>query len=251
MRLADKVAIVTGGSRGIGRAISLALAEEGAKVVVNYCSNKKAANEVIEKIKAKGQQAVSIKADVSKKKEIDEMVSSAVKKFGRIDILVNNAGVGPFVDFFDVTEEIWDEVHAINTKGIFFTSQAVARVMVDKKIKGRIINITSISGEKATNPLQVPYCTSKGGANMLTKIMALALSPYKITVNAILPGTIETDINREVLSDDKVRDGIIELTPLKCLGEAEDIAEAVIYFASNESKWTTGSLLPIDGGFIV
>lgn len=251
MRVENKVAIVTGGSRGIGRAVSLALAKEGAKVVVNYRTNEKAADEVIEKIKAKGQQAISIKADVSKKREIDEMVSLVVKKFGKIDILVNNAGVAHFVDFFDVTEEMWDKVHSINTKAIFFMSQAVAREMVDKKIKGKIINITSISGEKATNPLQVPYCTSKGGANMLTKIMALALSPYKITVNAILPGTIETDINREVLSDDKLRNRIIEITPLKCLGEPEDIAEAVIYFASDESKWTTGSLLPIDGGFII
>jgi len=249
MKLKNKVALVTGGSRGIGRAISLGLADEGAMVVVNYHSNKKAADEVVRKIKTKGRQAISVQADVSKKKEIDRMVNIAVKKFGKIDILVNNAGIGPFVDFFDVTEEIWDRIQAINTKSIFFASQAVARVMVDRKIRGKIINITSISGEKATDPLQVPYCTSKGGANMLTKIMAVALAQYKINVNAILPGTVETDINRDILANKKVREGIINNTPLRILGEPTDIVEATILFASEGAKWITGSLLVIDGGF--
>jgi NAD(P)-dependent dehydrogenase (short-subunit alcohol dehydrogenase family) len=252
MKLKGKVAVVTGGAGGIGSAICLALAREGANVVINYYSklDQKSANIIVEKIKAMGREAISVKADVTKKKEIDNMISTAVKKFGKIDILVNVAGICPFVDFFSITEKIWDRVFAVNTKSIFFVSQAAAKVMIDKKIKGRIINITSISGEKATSPLQIPYCASKGAANMLTKVMAVALAPYNITVNAVLPGTIETNINKKVLADKKVRDSIIKATPLKCLGETQDIAEAVMYFASDEAKWTTGSLLVVDGGFI-
>lgn len=250
MRLKDKVAIVTGGSRGIGRAISLGMAREGAKVVVNCVSNEVAACEVVDMIRNEGGEAIAYRAHVASKPEVEGMVKAVVEKYGRIDILVNNAGVAKFIDFFETTEEDWDWHQNTNCKGIFLTSQAVAREMV-KTGGGRIVNVTSISGEKATNPLQVAYCTSKGGANMLTKIMALALAPYNITVNAVLPGTIETDINRDVLADPKVRQSIIEATPLKCLGQPEDVVGAVILLASDESKWTTGALLVVDGGFML
>lgn len=250
MRLKDKVAIVTGGSRGIGRAISLGLAREGAKVVVNYASNEAAALEVVNLIRDSGGEAIACRAHVGKKADAETLARTAVDKFGRIDILVNNAGVAAFIDFFETTEEDWDWHQTTNCKGVFLVSQAVAREMV-KTGGGRIVNVTSISGEKATNPLQVAYCTSKGGANMLTRIMALALAPYNITVNAVLPGTIETDINRDILADDSVREAIIEKTPLKCLGVPEDVVGAVILFASDESKWTTGALLAVDGGFIL
>ena len=145
------------------------------------------------------------------------MVDSVVREFGTIDVLVNNAGVCHFLDFFDVTEVEWDFHQNINCKGVFLCSQAVARVMRERCF-GRIINVTSISGEKATNPQQVPYCTSKGGANMLTQVMAVALAPYNITVNAVLPGTIETDINREILASDGAMESICEATPLRTLG---------------------------------
>ncbi|HUV05549.1 MAG TPA: 3-oxoacyl-ACP reductase family protein [Armatimonadota bacterium] len=250
MRLKDKVAIVTGGSRGIGRAIALGMAREGAKVVVNYVANDAAANEVVEMIRKSGGEAMAFKAHVASKPAVEAMAKAVVDKYGRIDILVNNAGVAAFIDFFETTEEAWDWHQNTNCKGIFLASQAVAREMV-KTGGGRIINVTSISGEKATNPLQVAYCTSKGGANMLSKVMALALAPYNITVNAVLPGTIETDINRDVLADPKARNAIIENTPLKCLGEPEDIVGAVMLLASDESKWTTGTFIVVDGGFIL
>jgi len=250
MRLAGKVALVTGGSRGIGRAICLEYAKEGAKVAVNYTSHPGAADEVVALIKKRGGQARSYKADVSNKAEVDKMVAAAIKDFGRIDVLVNNAGVAPFVDFFDCDEETWDRTQAVNCKGIFLVSQAAARDMVKKGTKGKIVNVTSISGEKATSELQVPYCTSKGAANMLTKIMALALAKYGICVNAILPGTIETDINRDVLDSGTVRSDIEHATPLGCLGKTEHIAYAAVLLGSDESGWTTGSLLAIDGGFI-
>jgi len=247
--LKDKVALVTGGSRGIGRAISLALAQEGATVVVNYVTHCKAAKKVVEEIIRKGGKAIDIKADVSKKKEVENMIKTIINKLGQINILINNAGVGPFVKFFDITEELWDWTQNVNTKGIFLVSQAVAREMI-KIGGGKIINITSISGEKVTSEFQVPYCVSKAGANMLTKAMAVALAPYKINVNAILPGTIATDINRESLADKKTKERIINQTPLKSIGKPKDIVGAVILFASREANWITGALLSIDGGFM-
>lgn len=250
MRLKDKVAIVTGGARGIGRAIALAMAREGAKVVVNYASNTKAADETVDMIKAAGGTAIACKANVSEKAEVDAMIRETIAQFGRIDILVNNAGVAKFIDFFETTEEEWDWHQNTNCKGVFLTSQAAAKEMKNTG-GGRIVNVTSISGEKATNPLQVAYCTSKGGANMLTSIMALALAPYNINVNAVLPGTIETDINRDILAEPGAKCAIEENTPLKCLGMPEDIAGAVIYLASDEAKWTTGAMIVVDGGFML
>lgn len=250
MRLEGKVAIVTGGSRGIGKAIAVEMAREGAKVAVNYVSNETAANETVDAIRAHGGQAMAAKAHVASKTEVDAMVKAVVDHFGRIDVLVNNAGVCRFLDFFETTEEDWDWHQDINCKGVFLTSQACAREM-RKTGGGRIVNVTSISGEKATNPRQVAYCTSKGGANMLTKVLALALAPYSITVNAVLPGTIETDINRDILAQPGARDDICESTPLKSLGEPEHIAHAVILLASDESEWTTGAELVVDGGFML
>ena len=250
MRLDGKRVIVTGGSRGIGRGIAIAMASEGARVAVNYTANEAAAREVVEAIKAGGTEAIAVKADVACKSDVDAMIAEVVGAFGGVDVLVNNAGVCHFLDFFEVTEQEWDFHQDINCKGIFLASQAAARVMKDQG-GGRIVNVTSISGEKATDPQQVPYCASKGGANMLTQVMALALAPYGITVNAVLPGTIETDINRDILAQDGIEAAIIEATPLKTLGLPEHVAEAVIYFAGDQSGWTTGALLPVDGGFML
>jgi 3-oxoacyl-[acyl-carrier protein] reductase len=250
MRLQGKRCIVTGGSRGIGRGIALAMANEGAKVAINYTSNQSAARQVVELIAGAGGTAMMVKADVSNKVEVDAMVAEVERAWGGIDVLVNNAGVCHFLDFFEVTEEEWDFHQNINCKGVFLASQAAARVMRARG-GGRIVNVTSISGEKATNARQVPYCTSKGGANMLTQVMALALAPHGITVNAVLPGTIKTDINRDILESGGVERSICEATPLGCLGLPEHIAEAVIYFAGDQSGWTTGALLPVDGGFML
>ena len=250
MRLRDKVIIVTGGSRGLGRACAIRCAEEGARVTVNYSSNAAAATDVVKAIASLGGQAIAVQADVSAKKEVENMVNRTLDKFGAITGLINNAGIAPFVDFLETDEETWDRTMAVNSKGVFLVTQCVARAMIASGCGGRICNVTSISGEKATNPLQVPYCTSKGAANMFTKVAALALSKYNITVNAILPGTIETDINREVLRGEGVRRGIELATPLNRLGDVDDIAYATVYFMSDESRWVTGSLLVIDGGYI-
>jgi NAD(P)-dependent dehydrogenase (short-subunit alcohol dehydrogenase family) len=250
MRLKGKRIIVTGGSRGIGREISIAMAREGARVAVNYTANEDAAREVVARITEAGGQAVAVQADVANKVQVDAMAGAIERKLGGIDVLVNNAGVCHFLDFFQTTEAEWDFHQNINCKGIFLCSQAAARVMRTQG-GGRIVNITSISGECATNARQVAYCTSKGGANMLTQVMAVALAPYKITVNAVLPGTIETDINRDILAQPGATEAIVEATPLKSLGLPKHIAEAVIYFASDDAGWTTGALLPVDGGFML
>ncbi|MCL5942191.1 MAG: glucose 1-dehydrogenase [Actinobacteria bacterium] len=250
MRLKGKRTIVTGGSRGIGRGIAIAMAREGAHVAINFTANEDAAREVVERIRADDGEAVAVQADVTDKVQVDAMVAAIERVLGGIDVLVNNAGVCHFLDFFETTEAEWNFHQNVNCKGIFLCSQAAARAMKARG-GGRIINVTSISGEKATSPRQVAYCASKGGANMLTQVMAVALAPYNITVNAVLPGTIETDINRDILAQPGATEEIVGATPLRTLGLPQHIAEAVIYFASDESGWTTGALLPVDGGFVL
>jgi NAD(P)-dependent dehydrogenase (short-subunit alcohol dehydrogenase family) len=250
-RLENKTIIVTGSSRGIGKACAIQCAKNGANVVIHGRSVTDAFKNTITEIEASGAKVIGVTGDVSSKTDVEKIVKEVVEKFGKIDGLINNAGVAHFSSFLEISEEDWERTMAINAKGPFLMTQAVAKTMISTKIAGRICNVTSISGEKATSPMQVAYCSSKGAANMFTKIAALALAEYKITVNAILPGTIETDINRDVLADEKITKSIINATPLKCLGDTDDVAYATVYFMSDESKWVTGTLMAIDGGFII
>ncbi len=250
MKLKGKVALVTGSARGIGRGIAEALAAEGAVVVINGRKALDAAQEVKKAIEFAGGKAIIQMGDVSTKKDCDRIVAAVVKEAGRLDILVNNAGICPFNDFFNITEEEWDLVQTTNTKAVFLLSQAAAQVMKNQGDGGRIINVTSISGARVTNPQQVAYSTSKAAANMLTHCMASSLAPHGITVNAVLPGTIPTDINAHVLADQKIMSTIINNTPLRALGTPKDVADAVLYFASPDTNWVTGSLLVVDGGYI-
>ena len=249
-RLEGKTIIVTGSSRGIGKACAIRCAEAGASVAVHGRTVTEALENTVAAIKAAGGSAIAVAGDVSKKTDAEHIVGETMAAFGAIDGLVNNAGIGPFIDFMEVTEEQWDSIMAINAKGPFLMTQCVAATMIEAGRPGRILNVTSISGAKATNPLQVPYCTSKGAANMFTKVAALALGKHGITVNAILPGTIETDMSRDFLSEEGVSGSIVVATPLGRLGDVDDIGRAVVYFMSDESKWVTGALLAIDGGFI-
>jgi L-rhamnose 1-dehydrogenase len=247
-RFKDKVAIVTGGSRGIGRAIVEGFAREGAKVAVAHLDGTE--THVREAISAVGQdRAIGIAADVGDENAVAKVIERTIVAFGRIDILVNSAGICPFTDVFDLTADEFDRVLAVNTRGIFLMSQAAAGRM-RRTGGGAIVNITSISGERFTNPKQLAYCTSKAAANMLTRGLAVTLAPFNIRVNAVLPGTIPTDINRDVLAAPGVADAIINATPLKSLGEPKDIAAAVLYLASEDAKWVTGTLLVVDGGFV-
>ena len=248
--LEGKAIIVTGSSRGIGRACAIRCAEAGAKVAVHGRHVSGALTDTIAAIEQAGGSAIAVVGDIADKADVERIVAGSLAAFGAIDGLVNNAGIGPFIDFLEVTEEEWDRVMAVNAKGPFLMTQRVARSMIEAGRPGRICNVTSISGEKATNPQQVPYCTSKGAANMFTKVAALALAKHGITVNAVLPGTIKTDINRDILADERVVRSITQATPLGSLGTVDDVAHAVVYFMSDESRWVTGALLAVDGGFI-
>lgn len=247
MRLNDKKAIVTGGATGIGQAVSIALAREGADVLVGDIQE---ATETLKSVQALGRRGISIRTDVTQNDQVEAMVRRAIQEFGRIDILVNNAGIALFKPFFETTGADWDRQMNINGKGVFLVSQAVAKVM-RKQGSGRIVNIGSISADRAGMNISA-YCASKAAVSALTLCLALELAEYGIVVNAVLPGTTETSLNREWHRINPTgRQENIEATPMKRLGRPEDIANAVAYLASEESSWTTGALLRVDGGYCV
>jgi L-rhamnose 1-dehydrogenase len=249
MHLKDKVAIVTGATRGIGRAIAVRFGQEGARVVV-VGRGEDMGRETVRLVGAAGGQAIFVPTDVSDTAQVQDMVDAVVDRWGRIDILVNNAAICPFMDFLEMPESLWDQVLDVNLKGYFLCSQTVARVMVEQGIKGRIIAVSSISAEFGGSQ-QAHYCASKAGINLLVKSMAISLGPHGITCNAVLPGTVETDINREALSDPEVRDYWLNRGPIGGLGKPEDIAGPVLFFACDDSAWCTGSMLVVDGGVSV
>jgi L-rhamnose 1-dehydrogenase len=246
-RLEGKIALVTGASRGIGRAIALRLAEEGAVVAVNHPGEAKEAREVVRLARSRGGEAVSVRADVAHKRQVDRMVAWVIERFGRIDILVNNAGICPFAEFLDITAETWDRTHDVNLRGVFLCSQAVARHMVGQGIRGRIISVSSFSSYVG-GIIQAHYCPTKAGVNLLMRSMATALGPHGITCNSVLPGTVLTDINSMFLSDPDHRRETIEHIPLGRLGEPEDIAGVVAFLASDDARYMSGAELLVDGG---
>ncbi len=244
MKLADKVAIVTGAGKEIGKGIALELAKAGADVVANYAHSEMGAKEVVTDIKAIGRNAIAIQADVSQASDVNAMIDQAYQVFGRIDILVNNAGVTIFRDFFEVSEADWDMVLGVNLKGTFLCSQAAARRMKEVG-DGKIINIGSVHSQ-ATLPEFTPYVASKGGIDALTRQMALALAPYKINVNTIAPGLIEVEKIRANPIYDRAHRA--KQIPWGRVGFPEDIGKIVVFFASEESEFITGQVLFVDGG---
>lgn len=239
----NKVVIVTGGARGIGKAIVLALAEAGYKVVLNYNKSEKEAIKIKELLTKKGQIVEIYKADVSKKEEVEELVDFTIKKFGKVDVLINNAGIYNFNLIQDIEETEWDEIININLKSVFLCSQAVMRDMLKRK-DGCIINISSIDGEKGAAG-EVHYCASKAGIDGITKALARELGPSNIRVNSIAPGAIKTDMNKDITDEDwKV---VIEETPLRKLGKPEDIAKCVKWLI--EDDFTTGQVISVNGGW--
>lgn len=241
------VSLVTGASRGIGRAIAVALASAGSDVAINHLDDSDEAESVAAEIASLGRRSVHVSADVSHSPSVQTVVDETLGALGRIDILVCNAGICPFADFLEIPEQMWDRVLAVNLKGVFLVSQAVARHMVERGGGGRIVATGSISSLMGGSR-QAHYCASKAGENLLIKSMAISLAPYGITCNAVLPGTIETDINRQALQDADLRARLEAGTPVGRLGQPQDVTGAVLWLASQEAAWTTGSLVVVDGG---
>ncbi|MBK5101706.1 MAG: 3-oxoacyl-ACP reductase FabG [Desulfobacteraceae bacterium] len=247
MKLKDKIAVVTGSSRGVGRAVALGLAKEGAKLVVNYTSNEKAAKEVVSSIQSMGSEAVSIKADVAQKSDVDKLIGSAIETFGGLDILVNNAGFTRPALMIKMTEEQWDEVVDIHLKGAFLCSQAAANHMKEQN-SGKIINVTSVAGLVGTVG-QINYSAAKGGIISMTKSIARELARYNVCANVISLGIVATDMTEKIRTDEKLRQIYMNRILLKRFAEAEDIAPAFAFLASDESNYITGQLLCVDGGY--
>ncbi len=244
--LSEKIAVVTGAGRGLGLDISLALARYGAHVVA--CSRTESELETVaEKIRAMGRQAITVPMDVSHIRSIRIMVDHAVEAFGRIDILVNNAGINRPQRAEDVTEDNWDQVMNTNLKGLFFCAQAVGRVMISQK-KGKIINISSDAGTVGI-PDRAAYCASKGGVNLVTKVLAIEWAQHHINVNAIAPAFIETPLTEPMLKDPSFNKYVLENTPLGRVGKPKDVSSAVVFLASEASDYMTGHILLIDGGW--
>ena len=247
--LEGKVAIVTGGSKGIGREIALAFAEAGADVVVCSRALDGQLEAVAEEIKKLGRRSLAIPTDITQKASIDNMVQRTADEFGAIDILVNNAGLLVVTPFLEHSEETWDQVIDTNLKGYFLCSQAVAKKMIDRK-KGNIINMSSIRGLRAGRD-RVAYCVSKAGVIMMTQVMALELAQYHIRVNAIAPGWIKTQLNEHLWRDPGNRKKIEATVPLGHLAEPDTIAGAALFLASDVSSYITGHTLAVDGGFTI
>jgi 3-oxoacyl-[acyl-carrier protein] reductase len=242
--LQGQVAIVTGGSRGIGRAIALSLGEAGADVVVNYAGSAEAAEQVVQSIVLMGRRAMKFQADVSSSKQVEEMIKKTLEQFGKIDILVNNAGITRDNLIMRMKEEEFDQVIATNLKGVFNCVKAVTRQMM-KQRSGRIINISSVVGALG-NPGQANYVAAKAGVIGLTKASARELASRGITVNAVAPGFIETDMTDKLTED--MRNSLMQQIPLQRLGQTEDIARVVRFLASSDSAYMTGQTIHVDGG---
>lgn len=244
--LKGKTALVTGSSRGIGRAIAVKLAEAGADVVVCGRSESDALNETEKLITKIGRKAYKATADTSKPDEIKKLFLFVEKEIGCIDIMVNNAAVLTRNPFLDLTVEEWDKLMETNARGYFLCAQSAARLMVKRGKGGRIINVSSISQYEAAHG-RTHYCASKGAIGMLTKGMALELASYGITANEVLPGSISTDFNSDVLSDSEYYKNCVDGIPLGRIGKPEDIAGAVVMLASDEASYISGAEIVIDG----
>jgi glucose 1-dehydrogenase len=248
-RLTGKVAAVTGGDQGIGRAIAERLAQDGADIAICYRKNKEGADEVVKGITAANRRAAAFQADVGKITDGQRFIEQTVAALGRVDILVNNAGLEKRADFWDVTEEDFDAVLNVNLKGMFFVTQAVVRHLRQAGRSGKIINISSVH-EELPFPHFASYCASKGGIKMLTRNLAIELAPNKITINSIAPGAIETPINTKLLHDPVKLKELLENIPLGRLGTPKDVAGIASFLASEESDYVTGTTFFVDGGLL-
>ena len=247
-RLEGKVAVVTGSNRGIGKGIAVALAKEGCGVVVNSYMEDEESKNTVEEIKKLGAEAIFIKANVTREIDVRDLIEKAVKKFGKLDILVNNAGILVSGTVTTLTEKDWDRQMEVNLKGVFICSKYAVQQMLKQGKGGRIINIGSIAGLVGFPGISA-YCASKGGVTELAREMALDYAKYGITVNAIDPGVIVTDMTKGMLDDAATRKMLMENTPVGRFGQPEDIGNAAVFLALDESSFITGHNLVVDGGW--
>jgi glucose 1-dehydrogenase len=249
MRLQGKTAVVTGAATGIGQAIAIAFAKEGASVVVDFVGTPSVPQDTIGKINALGGKNLGIEADVSNPDQVKSLVQQTIAAFGRLDIFVNNAGIEKKFAFVDYPFDEWQKIIAVNLTGTFLCSQAAARQMILQGGGGRIINISSIH-EDLPMLTNAPYCATKGGIRMLMRTIAVELAPHQITVNNIGPGAIYTPIDKDVENDPKLNDQILAGIPLKRWGKPEEVAQLAVYLASDDGSYITGSTHFIDGGML-
>jgi 3-oxoacyl-[acyl-carrier protein] reductase len=247
MKLEGKNAVVTGGGRGVGRAISLEFAKEGANVVVNYAGNQKAADEVVKMIQDMGRKAVAVKGDVGQEEDAKKVIDACVENFGSIHILVNNAGISKPGMLHKLNVPTWDEVVNVQMRGPWLTIKAASKYFMEQKY-GRIINVTSVAGVVGTIG-QINYAAAKGGVISLTKSAARELAKYNVTANVISLGIVTTEMTHTISTDEKLKEIYVKRILLGRYAEPEDVSPAFVFFASDDSRYITGQLLPVDGGY--
>jgi glucose 1-dehydrogenase len=250
MRLEGKRILVTGSSKGIGYAIAVRLAQDGADVVINYRTDPEGAEAAATEVRATGRRAIAIQADLGSVPSLQSLIDQAWSAFGGLDVLVNNAGIETHAAFWDVTEQDFDRILNVNLKGVFFASQAFVRKLRAEKRPGKIINISSVHEELAF-PNFAAYCASKGGLRMLTRNLAVELGPLGITINNIAPGAIETPINAKLLNDPVKLKALTGQIPLGRLGKTPDVAGLAAFLASSDADYVTGATYFVDGGLTV
>ena len=249
MSLKGKAAIVTGGNTGIGKAIVLALAEQGANICIDYVANEQATEDLEKKVAALGDQAIGVDADVSKVDDLQMLIDSTVKAFGRLDIMVNNAGVETRSSVLDTTEKQYDFVLNVNLKSAFFGTQLAAKQMIKQGDGGRIINVTSVH-EDWPMPGNTAYCLSKGGMRMLTRTAGVELAPHNITVVGVGPGAVDTPINKQTEDDPEAMKRLNTAIPLGRMAEPNEIGSVVAFVAGDGSSYVTATTIFADGGIM-
>jgi 3-oxoacyl-[acyl-carrier protein] reductase len=247
MKLEGKSAVVTGGGRGVGRAISLAFAKEGANIVVNYTSNSKAADEVVAMVKDIGRGAVAVQGDVGNEADAQKIVDACVQNFGGVQVLVNNAGISKPSMMHKMSVETWDEVVNVQMRGPWLMAKAASKYFMQQNY-GRIVNVTSVAGVVGTIG-QINYSAAKGGVISMTKSMARELAKYNVTANVISLGIVTTDMTHTISTDEKLKEIYTKRILLGRYAEPEDVSPAFVFFASDDARYITGQLLCVDGGY--
>jgi glucose 1-dehydrogenase len=249
LQLQNKVAVITGASLGIGSAMALAFAKEGAAIAVDYRSHPDEAKEIVDQVEGSGGRAISVHADVSSPEDVKNLIQKAVSEFGRLDVMINNAGVEEKMPFLETPLDVWNKTIAVNLTGAWLGCQEAARQMVDQGGSGRIINVSSVH-EDLPMPTNSPYCAAKGGLRMLTRTIAVELAPHDITVNNIAPGAVDTPMDAPLKANADQMQQLLSEIPLQRMGKPEEVAALAVYLASEAAAYVTGSTFVIDGGLM-